>query len=718
MRKIALLVGISDYEEGLEALPSAVKDVAALQQVLVNPDMGGFAAADVTVLTNPHRQAMADAIHDLFANRKKDDLVLLYFSGHGILDEANEFYFSTRITRKDQGKLKPTTALPANDIRGWMEASRSQRKVIILDSCFSGAFAKGVKAKDSGSVNPEQFLGGQGTAILTASTSTQYALTQDGFDLSIYTHYLVEGIRTGGADRDNDGTISVEELHNYAKEKVMAAAPAMTPEFYPFRDGGHRIVLAKSPKDDPQLRYRQAVEQKVHQGKFSIPARRFLNALQGSLPIGPDIAAAIEAEVLKPYEAFHRKLREYEDTLMQTVLEEAVLDERVLSDLKDYQTHLGLRDGDLADIADRVWAFCQSCDRDVTSQIYRGLQAKDVETFLSRILSPQPVADAGQRPATAQPEPPSKPFKPNSTTPLLPSAPPTIKPPLQQAAPTFEFETATIDRDLKITRRQGRAGFFREALGNGVDLDLVKIPAGQFMMGVTDQEKRAEPNEYPQHQVTVPAFHVGKYPVTQAQWAAIAALPKIKHDLKPDPSNFKGADRPVEKISWWEAVEFCDRLSKKTDRTYRLPSEAEWEYACRSGTPTPFHFGETITPDLANYNGNYAYGAGQKGQYRQQTSPVGQFPANGFGLHDLHGSIWEWCFDHWHETYQGAPQDGSAWITDDNDAKRLMRGGSWDCSPVSCRTAHRIQLEPTRRGRYFGFRVACDFPSDPLLENF
>ncbi len=698
MRKIALLVGISDYEEGLEALPSAVKDVAALQQVLVNPEMGGFADTDVTVLTNPPRQNMTDAIYTLFANRQKDDLVLLYFSGHGILDEANEFYFSTRITRKIQGKLLPTTAVPANDIRGWMEQSKSQRKVIILDSCFSGAFAKGVKAKDGGSVNPEQFLGGQGTAILTAATSTQYALTQEGFDLSIYTHYLVEGIRTGGADRDNDGMISVEELHTYAKEKVQAAAPAMTPEFYPFREGGHKILLAKSPTDDPRLRYRKEVEKRVYRGTFSVPARRKLNSLHLSLPIAPDLAATIEAEVCKPYQEFQRKQREYEETLLETVQVEAVLDDRVLNDLKDYQTHLGLRD-------------------------------EDVQTLHDRILQPKL--------AVAQAEPPPKPFKPNSTTPLPPLPPQQPQPEIiaPPTNPTFEFETATIaltpsgllgrDHKLTIERRPGRAEFFRETFGNGVELDLVKIPGGKFRMGAAQKEEDALNREYPQHEVTVKPFYLGKYPVTQAQWSEIAALPKINQDLNPDPANFKGSvgkasqneNRPVENINWWEAVEFCDRLSKKAGRTYRLPTEAEWEYACRAGTTTPFHFGETITTDLANYQGTdweyqgktYPgnYGKGPKGIYREQTTPVGQFPANAFGLHDMHGNVWEWCLDHWHETYQGAPQDGSAWLTDNNEAARLLRGGSWNLSPRFCRSAHRLDLSRVNRDDDIGFRVSC-----------
>jgi len=188
MTKVALLIGVSEYEPGLTSLPSAVRDVEAMRQVLANPEMGGFATADITVLPNPDRQTMADAIYNLFANRQKDDLVLFYFSGHGVVDDSGEFYFATRSTRKDHGRLVPPTAVDAQSVQRWMEQSRSQRQVIMLDSCFSGAFAKGVTAKDSGSVNVEQFLGGRGRAILTAATSTQYAFAQNGFDLSVYAH--------------------------------------------------------------------------------------------------------------------------------------------------------------------------------------------------------------------------------------------------------------------------------------------------------------------------------------------------------------------------------------------------------------------------------------------------------------------------------------------------------------------------------------------------
>ncbi|XGV95352.1 MAG: caspase domain-containing protein [Leptolyngbya sp. BL-A-14] len=349
MAKIALLIGVSDYEPGLERLPSAVNDVTAMQQVLTHPDMGEFDVNAVKVLQNPDRQTMELEIHKLFANRTKEDLVLLYFSGHGVVDESGEFYFASRFTRKDQGRLVPPTAVAARSVRDWLEQSRSQHKVIILDSCFSGAFARGVKAKDSGSVNPEQFLGGKGTAILTASTSTQYALAQDGFDLSIYTHYLVEGIRTGGADQGDDGFIDMEELHAYTRSKVKEAAPAMTPEFYPVKDG-YKIRLAKSPKDDPKLKYRKEAEQRSAAGRFSIPAKQLLKSLRRDFCISDEEAEAIEAEVLKPYQEYQRKLQDYRTTLQDSLQEESTLGDETIKDLIDYRIHLGLKIEDAAAI--------------------------------------------------------------------------------------------------------------------------------------------------------------------------------------------------------------------------------------------------------------------------------------------------------------------------------------------------------------------------------
>ncbi len=305
----------------------------------------------------------------------------------------------------------------------------------------------------------------------------------------------------------------------------------------------------------------------------------------------------------------------------------------------------------------------------------------------------------------------------------------------------IKFTIATLERrdeEWVINRKSGQAERMIEVLPTGIELELMKIPPGTFLMGAREDELKSSDDERPQHQVTVPSFYMGRYPITQAQWQVVATLPQVNRELDPDPSRFKeGANRPVERVSWDDAVEFCDRLSTHTNKEYRLPSEAEWEYACRAGTTTPFHFGETITTDLANYDGNFVYGDGVKGIYRQKTTEVGSFGvANNFGLCDMHGNVWEWCQDHWHSNYDGAPIDGSAWINSkkDSDAsldneedsnvvlddeensdaslddkensdERLLRGGSWYDIPAYCRSAFRY--DDSIDDHHIGFRVVC-----------
>jgi formylglycine-generating enzyme required for sulfatase activity len=275
------------------------------------------------------------------------------------------------------------------------------------------------------------------------------------------------------------------------------------------------------------------------------------------------------------------------------------------------------------------------------------------------------------------------------------------------------------DETIGILRKPHRAQCFTEP---AISLDLMLIPSGTFIMGSPPDELGRRDWEGPQHEVTVSTFLMGRYPVTQAQWRTIATRTdlKVKADLEPDPSKFKGDDHPVEQVSWDEAVEFCDRLSRLTNHAYRLPTEAEWEYACRAGTNTPFHFGDTITTDLANYCGEddekqpdeYPghYGNGPKGKYRTTTTPVTQFHplANSFGLCDLHGNVWEWCLDHWHKGYEAAPTDGSVWLREDENSSRVTRGGSWYANPWHCRSAYRFFYDPGYRGYNIGFRVMCE----------
>jgi len=287
----------------------------------------------------------------------------------------------------------------------------------------------------------------------------------------------------------------------------------------------------------------------------------------------------------------------------------------------------------------------------------------------------------------------------------------------------FEFTVATLTQQRQgffqlqrqwVIQRQQQSNYqFIEVLGENLILEMVAIPEGTFLMGSPQQELESSKNERPPHEVVVSGFFMGKYPITQAQWRYVASLPKVNRKLSPNPSRFKDGNRPVECVRWYEVVEFCERLSQHTHRSYRLPTEAEWEYACRAGTMTPFHFGETITAELANYNATETYGDGAKGEYRQETTPVDHFGiANAFGLCDMHGNVWEWCLDHWHDNYEGAPNDESAWLTDDKSDRRILRGGSWLSFPRNCRCASRDYDNPGNVNNIslIGFRVVCELP--------
>ena len=249
-----------------------------------------------------------------------------------------------------------------------------------------------------------------------------------------------------------------------------------------------------------------------------------------------------------------------------------------------------------------------------------------------------------------------------------------------------------------------------DELSKEFGIDMISIPSGKFIMGAPKSEVDSRNNERPPHEVTLQSFYLGRSPITQAQWRIVAGYPQIERELDSNPSRFKGDNRPVERVSWEDAQEFCERLSAQTGKDYRLPSEVQWEYGCRAGTTTPFHYGETITAEIANYRGTAIYNSGPKGESREQTTEVVIFPANEWGLHDMHGNVWEWCEDEWHSDYKGAPNDGSAWVKTDREStrRRMLRGGSWnDGTPVNCRSACRGGLSCDARVKELGFRVCC-----------
>ncbi|HQR31927.1 MAG TPA: formylglycine-generating enzyme family protein [Blastocatellia bacterium] len=294
----------------------------------------------------------------------------------------------------------------------------------------------------------------------------------------------------------------------------------------------------------------------------------------------------------------------------------------------------------------------------------------------------------------------------------------------------YEFDVIKVDDKGKLgERRKERARFYVETLSGGINLEMVEIHAGTFMMGNSpidleqietnylrglNKESRSElherlASETPQLTVKVAGFYLSKFEITQAQWRAVAALPKVNRELMSDPSSFKGGNRPVEQVTWEDAVEFCERLSRATGRRYRLPTEAEWEYACRAGTTWQFSLGETIDTDWVNYNGKLPYAAAPKDMFRQQTLPVGSLGiANAFGLYDMHGNVWEWCLDSWRESDSAASLEVYRQVRDEGIALRTLRGGAWNSPAGECRSSARKQIQPTFRSSDVGFRVLVE----------
>ncbi|MEL4895909.1 formylglycine-generating enzyme family protein [Crocosphaera sp. Alani8] len=330
---------------------------------------------------------------------------------------------------------------------------------------------------------------------------------------------------------------------------------------------------------------------------------------------------------------------------------------------------------------------------------YLELNQKDCPSIEERLLQIETRLDSLE--SSLKTEEPTSAL--SSTDIKYQSSSPLDIPPLEK----FSFERPIVDETGNILKRvKGESQCFKEELGEGNILEMIYIPEGTFLMGSSFTEPGSQICEQPQHSVSLKGFFLGKYPITQKQWEIVAQYPKVNRDLEVSPSCFKGNDRPVESISWEDAMEFCHRLSQHTQHSYGLPSEAQWEYACRGGTITPFYFGSTLTGDLANYMAKHIYAGESSSFYRQETTSVTSFYSNPFGLYDLHGNVWEWCADAWYPTYENAPTSGQPRLSSQRETRRVLRGGSWDEDAYHCRCASRYAYHPQAVGvSRIGFRV-------------
>ena len=449
--------------------------------------------------------------------------------------------------------------------------------------------------------------------------------------------------------------------------------------------------------------YLKKVEEALSDGKISLAAGHTLEELREVLKLTREEAEEIETHAFEPWKKYEQNLRRYEKTVREYIQYEYPFSDETKKELKLRQRDLGIKTEDVEKISQPILAEAEAkYQEELKKEEAERQQQQKPEKLKQLELKKQPEQEDVvkiSQPILAKAEAKyQEKLKKEEAEKSLSSI----------SLQVFEFDVVTLDvSGRKVKPDKSKAEYFTEDLGNGVTLDMVAIPGGKFLMG--------SPKEFftvPQHFVTVPPFFIGKYQVTQKQWRVIAKQPKLERELNPDPSHFKGDNRPVESISWYDAVEFCARLSRKTGREYQLPSEAQWEYACRAGTTTPFHFGETITHEVVNCKRNLAMSI--IGLFVGETTEVGSFEiANAFGLYDMHGNVSELCADHWHKNYKGAPTDGSAWLSENKNQSHLVRGGSWDYDAGKCRSASRLRDNRVLGGRFIGnsfigFRVGLN----------
>ncbi|MGK7897855.1 MAG: caspase domain-containing protein, partial [Xenococcus sp. (in: cyanobacteria)] len=377
--KVALLIGVSEYGEGIPSLSAPRNDVTAMKRVLKNPKMGGF--DDVEILSDPDLAQMQKAVQQIFTSRSKDDLVLLFFSGHGFTDDNNKLYFATKGTSKNFYKA---TSVPASFIQDVSLECYARRQVMILDCSFSGAFAESWMLKSSRYKGLEselgRELGAEGRVVLTSSTAVQKSFQREDGEFSLYTQYILEGIETGAADNNSDGKIYAHELHEYAKAKVKEAKPRQEPGI--LIDGeGFNILISQAPINDPELSFRKLVEKYAVEGRIILVGKYILQVKQQDLGITNERAQKIIDEVLAPYRKRLENIEIYKEAFTEVVKHSDPLTERFVIELQSLQDILGLEDQDVAKLKEqKLWEYYSVCSQQIRELLYK-LNRVNLEQF-------------------------------------------------------------------------------------------------------------------------------------------------------------------------------------------------------------------------------------------------------------------------------------------------------------------------------------------------
>ncbi|WP_020504670.1 caspase, EACC1-associated type [Lamprocystis purpurea] len=779
-QKHALLIG-NDRYQGLPDLKVPAADVAGLARVLTDPAIGGFDPALVKTLPNPDYADAHRAIGRLFANRQRDDLVLLYFSGHGELDHrTGRLYLALPDSERD---CLDGTALAAPFITDVMDRSSAGRQILILDCCYAGAIGRKGAVVTAATFGTDPAAApvadaGYGRVILTSSTAGESSWEGNrviaGVERSLFTHFLIQGLETGEAAAGAPA-VSVEQLYRYVHAGVVKATAAGPRRMTPERFGQVRgeLILARNPQArTPALDPKDLLGADLLADLASVNHRTRIGAvgelanLMHQAPLRPVVIAVLEERLPRERDFQVRGL-------IETALKRVAAEADTAAIPREGVVGLPTTGSGAGEAVGGMQGRPPGVDSEQGLSGARSKAAPDAPEQASRPreaaapASSEPAPAAApllKKPVKADP-PPVKRRRSGWLVPVVlgvaavaaavvlvpgkvskPTQPVVIEPgsaPSAAAAESAPTDGGSASAGVEVQTTPARAAqsaptvplpTFTDTLkkDGSAGPTMVKIPAGTFPMGSPDTESERSADEQ-QHSVAIKPFAIGKYEVTVAQFRAFVAANKGYQTEAEKGDGCYGwkdgswqqdkafswrsvgfaqtEDAPVVCVSWNDAQDYIAWLSRATGKTYRLPTEAEWEYAARAGTEKPFWTGDCISTDQANYDGNYDYnGCGAKtGVYRQQTLPVASLAANPWGLHQVAGNVWEWTCSAYADPYNGNEMKCNSKNDANVGPNRAVRGGAWNLQPSWLRSADRNWDGPSNRSDTLGFRLAQDY---------
>ncbi len=781
--KYALIIACSEYQDKrLHQLPKTEADAAGMHEVLTDPRLCGFPERNIELQVNAPESSIRVAIERFFKHREREDLLILYFAGHGIIDDHRRLTLALNETDPEYR----ATGIDARFLREEMENCRSDRQVLILDCCNAGAFARGREAKGT-PVGLQEALKGKGRFVLAASDKLQLSFDEvagrETIANGIFTHYLIDGLRGFKAVSADGRTITATSLYSYAHDAVARATERrQTPVLIlPAEKRVGEVVLAhKLAPELPepllarldhadyterlagvyQLRdavrggeaYADAARKSLHEMADEPQHRLVHRAIDDVLAAfaGAGVPASRpQPELVEPAVQQRAAVKHSPKPIRVEKRWGIMLVFTAIIAVGSFVYYFSQRGEEVPTevVVDRQQTevkpteAAQETNEEAGQQEKKSLREKQIKSLLQSAANKQSTKNltiprAGEERAALDDYQAVLALDPDNATAragvrqiaqyFAGKAEEAINDKQWDRAEELLNKAAAIEARLpaladlrerlatsqrpEMDRRASpekafKAGEeFRDTLKSGGEgPSMMVVPAGEFLMGSPPSEPERRKYEGPQHRVLIEKpFAIGKYEVTFEEYDAFA---QATGRAKPDDLGWGRDQRPVINVRWEDVTAYANWLSEQTGKSYRLPSEAEWEYAARAGTLTPFHTGEQITTEQANFDGNSTYNGSAKGEYRGKTVAVGSFPANAFGLHDMHGNVWEWVQDCWHDNYEGAPDDGAAWESGDC-AGRSLRGGSWYSKPGAVRSAVRFRYGPTYRYYDRGFRLA------------